>query len=90
MRRIVVTTAPGLEIDAVIGTETNVVAKDVIPFKYERFEDCPDADKNHARQPDGYVERSEWADRKAKTHTCHQCPTCGFWVMWKRKPKAKK
>ena len=56
------------------------------PFKYDRFEDCPDARK-HTKQPAGYIDRSLWADRKAKTHDCFQCPTCGFWRVWKRKER---
>ncbi len=67
-----------------------MAAEVVLPLRYDRFEDCPDAAKKHAKQPYGYLERSEWADRKLKTHTCHQCPTCGFWSVWKRKPKAKR
>jgi hypothetical protein len=62
-------------------------ADEPLPFKYDRFEDCPDA-KKHTKQPDGYVSRAEWAERKLKTHDCTQCPTCGFWVIWRRKRAA--
>lgn len=58
------------------------------PLKYGRFEDCPDVAK-HTKTPSGYVEKAEWAERKMKTHECHQCPTCGFWVIWRRRRKAK-
>lgn len=54
------------------------------PTEYERFEDCPDARK-HTKQPAGYVDRALWGERKAKTHTQERCPTCGFWVIWRRK-----
>lgn len=56
----------------------------VLPFKYDRFEDCPDAAK-HAKMPDGYIDRAEWSERKARKHVCEQCPTCGFWVKWRRR-----
>ena len=57
-----------------------------IDIKYAQFEDCPDV-KKHTKQPEGYVARSYWMDKKSKRHTQEQCPTCGFWVIWKRKPK---
>lgn len=57
---------------------------DPVPFAYDRFEDCPAA-KAHAKQPSGYVERSNWSERKLKTHEQLQCPTCGFWVIWRRR-----
>ncbi len=51
-------------------------------------EDCPDKAK-HTKSPSGYMEWHAWAEKKAKTHTQHRCPTCGFWSIWKRKPKVK-
>lgn len=45
---------------------------------------CADEAK-HTRAPTGYLAWHEWAERKAKTHTQHQCPTCGLWAVWKRK-----
>lgn len=40
---------------------------------------------NHALLPDephGYVERSEWAQKKLRTHEQKQCPKCGLWAFW--------
>jgi hypothetical protein len=54
---------------------------------YKRAEDCPDAVK-HTKSPPGYLQWHAWAENKAKTHTQHRCPKCGFWVIWKRKRKA--
>lgn len=39
----------------------------------------------HTRQPKGYVEWHEWAEKKAGTHTQHKCPGCGRWAIWKAK-----
>ncbi len=47
---------------------------------------CIDKAK-HTPDPTGYIAWHEWAEKKARTHTQHQCPTCGFWAIWKRKPK---
>ena len=51
-----------------------------------RGTDCPNF-KNHTKQPEGYLQWHEWAENKAKTHTQEQCPVCGLWCIWKRKPK---
>jgi hypothetical protein len=56
------------------------------PFGSYTAETCPDRAK-HTPDPPGYVAWLEWAEKKAKTHTQHQCPKCGYWVVWKRKPK---
>lgn len=53
---------------------------------YKSAEACPDRAK-HTSDPPGYLAWHEWAEKKAKTHDQHQCPTCGFWVIWKRKKK---
>lgn len=55
-----------------------------IPIRFDRFEDCPDV-KKHTRAPTGYIAFSEWTDRMARTHDQLQCPTCGFWTVWKRR-----
>ena len=60
----------------------------IIFHKYAKFEDCPDA-KKHTKSSEGYIARSDWMDRKSKRHNQEQCPTCGFWVIWKRKSKEK-
>lgn len=49
-------------------------------------DDCPDRAK-HTSDPPGYLQWHAWAEKKAKTHVQIQCPTCGFWAIWKRKPK---
>lgn len=57
------------------------------PFYYKHAEDCPDAHK-HTPSPGGYLRFHEWAEKKAKTHDQFQCPTCGFWAIWKKKRAA--
>lgn len=47
------------------------------PFKFKRFEDCPDAKKLHSPTPknmddDGYSPTKEQV----------RCPTCGFYARW--------
>ena len=37
----------------------------------------------HTPCPDGYVERSEWADEMIKTHRQVKCPVCGRLAIWK-------
>lgn len=49
-------------------------------------EACPDVD-THTRERLGYLDWHAWAAKMAKTHTQHRCPTCGFWVIWKRNPE---
>ena len=39
-------------------------------------------------KPDGYVDRSYWFEKMAKTHTQEKCPGCGLWAVWVRKPRA--
>lgn len=56
-----------------------------LPLKYDRHEDCPDAAKRHTKAPTGYLERESWAERKSRRHVQTQCPTCGYWVVWKRR-----
>jgi hypothetical protein len=46
---------------------------------YERLDlDCSD----HTPCPDGYLARSDWFTKMAKTHMKFQCPTCGLWAIW--------
>lgn len=47
-------------------------------------ETCPDRRK-HTVCPARYLEWHAWADWKAKTHRQVACPTCGLYVIWKRK-----
>lgn len=56
---------------------------------YYSYLNCPDRSK-HTKSPSGYVEWHEWAEKKAKTHEQHKCPTCGLWVIWKPKKKVAK
>jgi hypothetical protein len=46
---------------------------------------CPDT---HTLCPEGYLAWHEWAERKAKTHECTQCPECFLWGIWVRKVKS--
>ena len=55
-----------------------------IHHKYSSADACPNV-KAHTKSPDGYLAWHEWAEKKAKTHEQTQCPTCGFWSIWKRK-----
>jgi len=43
---------------------------------------CPDTKKLHSKEPSGYLQWHEWAEKKAKTHEQTRCPTCGYWVVW--------
>jgi hypothetical protein len=36
----------------------------------------------HEPQPDGYVERAEWAEVMMDTHTQRKCRGCGLWLIW--------
>jgi hypothetical protein len=45
---------------------------------------CPQA-AGHTRQPRGYQAWHEWAAKMAGTHTQHQCPGCGLWMIWRRR-----
>ena len=54
---------------------------------YKSAEQCPDRAK-HTPDPPGYLAWHAWAEKKARTHDQFQCPTCGFWAIWKRKAKA--
>jgi hypothetical protein len=56
---------------------------------FDKSHNCPDVEK-HTAAPTGYLAWHEWAARKAKTHTQHRCPTCGFWVIWKRQRKGRR
>lgn len=49
-------------------------------------DDCPDA-KRHTKCPKGYLAWHEWADEKARTHNCTQCPTCDLWAIWMPRKK---
>jgi DNA-directed RNA polymerase subunit RPC12/RpoP len=57
------------------------------PFGSYTAETCPDRAK-HTSDPAGYIAWHERAEKKAKTHDQHQCPTCGYRVIWKRKSKS--
>lgn len=48
---------------------------------------CPDRRK-HTPCPAGYVEWHDWAERKEKTHKQVACPTCGLYVIWKKRRAA--
>lgn len=51
-------------------------------------EDCPDAGRrDHPIPPSGYIDRSDWGEKKSKTHEQIRCPKCGFYAVWTRKAK---
>jgi hypothetical protein len=45
-------------------------------------DDCERKDLHTSPGPDGYVERSEWAERRLKTHKQRKCPGCGLYRIW--------
>lgn len=53
----------------------------VAKFEYWSASVCPEK-LTHTPAPDNYLEWSRWADEMQRTHTQHQCPTCGFWTQW--------
>lgn len=57
------------------------------PFGNYTVETCPSRSK-HTPCPSGYIAWHEWAEAKEKTHEQTQCPTCGFWAIWKRRRRA--
>jgi DNA-directed RNA polymerase subunit RPC12/RpoP len=57
-----------------------------LPIAAEKCAKCLERE-NH--EPRGYGEWHEWAQAKIKTHTNEQCPTCGYFTVWKKRPKAK-
>lgn len=42
---------------------------------------CPKADL-HTPHPAGYIEWSQWAEEKAKTHRQVRCPGCTRFAIW--------
>lgn len=48
--------------------------------------ECPDRHK-HTKHPEGYLQFHAWAEKKMRTHEQVQCPTCGWWAIWKRRDK---
>ena len=46
--------------------------------------DCPTSNL-HTPAPAGYVERAEWHEEMAKTHTQKRCPGCKLWKVWEPK-----
>lgn len=45
---------------------------------------CPN-ESNHTKTPEGYIERSVWAQKMLKTHKQIQCKLCGLWAIWTTK-----
>lgn len=39
----------------------------------------------HPGWPDGYIARSEWAEKKLKTHDQVKCEECGLFAIWVKK-----
>jgi predicted RNA-binding Zn-ribbon protein involved in translation (DUF1610 family) len=55
------------------------------PFPgYRNAAECTQASK-HTKAPEGYIDWHLWAEKKARSHVQHECPTCGFWAIWKPK-----
>ena len=36
-------------------------------------------------EPFGYIERSDWAEAKMKTHVQRKCMKCGLYTIWTKK-----
>ena len=47
--------------------------------------ECERADL-HTPAPSRYLAWHEWAEKKAKAHTQEQCPGCGLFKVWRRRP----
>ena len=39
----------------------------------------------HTKCPTDYLAWSDWAARKMRHFECTKCPTCGLWMVWKRR-----
>ena len=48
---------------------------------------CADS-KTHTKQPEGYVEWHDWAEKMAETHRQTQCTGCGLWLVWSAIPSS--
>ena len=44
---------------------------------------------NHLKEPQGYAQWQEWAEKKSVKHYQVKCPKCGLYHIWKRKRKEK-
>lgn len=53
-----------------------------VGFNYLSADHCPDKARLHTKNPAGYPAWHEWAEKKALTHDCQRCPTCGYWTVW--------
>lgn len=45
---------------------------------------CP-KEHLHTKDPEGYLQWHEWAEKKSARHYQVQCPGCGRYAIWKRK-----
>lgn len=52
----------------------------------ELVKDGEPCHKSHPDMPEGYIARSEWARKMAKTHKQVQCLVCGLWGIWEPLP----
>lgn len=43
---------------------------------------CPQERRHTKGEPEGYLQRAEWMDRKSKTHYQIKCPGCGLFKIW--------
>jgi len=51
------------------------------PSERAEREACPQHER-HTYGPDGYNAWHDWAQRRSRTHTQHQCDGCGYWLIW--------
>ena len=71
-------------------SEETLKALDELSKKAYRILDpelCPNRDNhtNDPTMPHGYVQRFEWARKKAKTHRQTKCTGCNLYVIWVEK-----
>lgn len=52
-------------------------------------ENCPNAAK-HTKDPEGYLQWHEWAEKKSKTHRQIRCEGCGLYAIWVPLSKAER
>ena len=53
---------------------------DGTPFRYRRYQDCPDAAKRHSEPP-----RDMNSNGYSPTRKQVRCPTCGFYAVWEKR-----
>jgi len=50
---------------------------------------CGTKGRNYPKQPRGYVEWQNWAEKMSKTHRQLACPGCGLLTVWVLKARGR-